>query len=278
MQTVPSCGLIQKPCRILSLFKMEQGSKILCCGLTCQNSVSFWKSLILRPPGWRRLEPSGFSSVVSSQCLWCNHECILPRKLWVFCKSMVEFWSKLLDRRKINVKCWERQWLGAVLQISCCSTDMLFSSFQPWVQPPIPVAFSPYTLLPRAHLHTVDMEPLLHLAAIMRSLKPSSATLRSHACLLSHICILVSWPIMTVNPRQEAFLCTCLWFITFHVHVCYIWSRPVYQMHLLHSDPQCCCNNVISIPSRLLVCCLTGVLNPSIQDTWLSYGWANMLQ
>lgn len=168
---------------------MEQGNEILCCGL---NLVFFWKSLILRPPGWRWLEPSGFSSVVSSQCLWCNQECILPRKLWVLCKSMVEFWSKLLDRHKINVKCWERQWLEAVLQISCRWTDMLFSSFQPQVQPAIPVAFLSYTSLLRAHLHTVDMEPLLHFAAIMRSLKPSSATLRSHACLLSHICILQS--------------------------------------------------------------------------------------
>lgn len=221
MQTIPSCGLIQNPCSILFfLFKMEQGNEILCCGLTRQNSVSFWKSLILRPPGWRWLEPSGFSSVVSSQCLWCNQECILPRKPWVLCKSMVEFWSKLLDRHKINVKCWERQWLEAVLQISCRWTDMLFSSFQPQVQPAIPVAVLPYTSLPRARLDTVDMEPLLHFAAIMRSLKPSSATLRSHACLLSHICILVSWPIMTVNTRQGAFLHTCLWISTFHVHIC----------------------------------------------------------
>lgn len=39
-------------------------------------------------------------------------------------------------------------------------------------------------------------------------------------------------------------------------------------MRLLHSDPQCCCNYVISVPSGLLVCCLTCVLNPSIHDTW----------
>lgn len=242
-----------------------------------QNLLSFWRSSILRPPGWRWLEPSDFSSVVSSQCLWCNQECILPRKLWAFCKSMVEFWSKLLDRQKINVKCWERQWLGTVLQISCRWTSMLFFSFQSQVKPAILVAFSPYTLLPHARLHTVDMEHLLHLVAIMRSLNPSNATLRSHACLLSHFCILVSRPIMRVNTRQEAFLCTCLWISTFHVHVRYIWSRLVYQMRRLHSDPQCCCKNVISIPSGLLVCCLTGVLNPSIHHTWLSYGWANML-
>lgn len=61
---------------LLSLFKMEQGKEKLCCGLMCQNSLSFWKSSILRPPGCRWLEPSGFSSVVSSQCLWCNQECI----------------------------------------------------------------------------------------------------------------------------------------------------------------------------------------------------------
>lgn len=184
------------------------------------------KISILRPPGWRWLEPSGFSSVVSSQCLWCNQECILPRKLWVLCKSMVEFWSKLLDRQKINVKCWERLWLGPVFQISCRWTSMLFSSFHPRMRPAIPVAFSPYTSLPRARLRTVDMGHLLHLAALMSSLKPSSAALRSHACLLRHICILVSRPIGAVNTRQGAVLRTCLWISTF---------RPC----LLHLEQTC---------------------------------------
>lgn len=91
----------KNPAAFLSLFKMEQ--------------EKLWKSSILRPPGWRWLEPSGFSSVISSQCLWRNQERILPWKHWVLCKSMVEFWSKLLDRHKINVKCWECQWLQAVI-------------------------------------------------------------------------------------------------------------------------------------------------------------------
>lgn len=103
---------------------------------------------ILRLPGCRWLEPSGFSSVVSSQCPWCNQECILPRKLWVLCKSMVEFWSKLLDRQKINVKCRERLWLGTVFQISCRWTSMLFSSSHPRARPAVPVAFSARAPLP----------------------------------------------------------------------------------------------------------------------------------
>lgn len=61
------------------------------------------------------------------------------------------------------------------------------------------------------------------------------------------------------------------------VRVYSIWSRLVYQMRLLHSDPQCCCNNVIRVPSGPLVCCLSGVLNPSIHSTWLWCGWAHTL-
>lgn len=197
-----SIAVLSSTAAFLSLFKKEPGKEKLCCGLTFRNSVSFWKSLILRPPGWRWLEPSGFSSVLSSRCLSRNQERILPKKLWVLCKSIVKFWSKLLDRQKINVKCWEPQWLGAVLQISCRWTSMLFSSFQPRVQRAIPVAFVPYTSLPHARLHTVDVEHLLHPAAIMRSLKPASTTLSSHACLLNHICILVSRPISEHKGRS----------------------------------------------------------------------------
>lgn len=48
-------------------------------------------------------------------------------------------------------------------------------------------------------------------------------------------------------------------------------------MRLLHSDPPCCCNNVIRAPWGPLVCCLSGVLNPSIHGAWLWCGWAHML-
>lgn len=78
----------------------------------------------------------------------------LTLKLRLLCKPVVGFWSKLPDRQKINVKCWEPQWLAALLQISCCSTSVLFffffsfPSFEPWAQHvflfpfrPIPVAF-----------------------------------------------------------------------------------------------------------------------------------------